>query len=80
MPMFLRPFSVIVIICFIILFVGCAVNAFAPKWCWKTFESWKAKEEPTAAYFLVKRISGIIGMIVIAVIALMPTVIAYFDK
>lgn len=54
-------------------------QCYFAKWFWKTFESWKATKEPTKAYFITKRISGIIIMLVIAVIALAPTLIAYFS-
>jgi len=80
MPDGLNVFSTIVSVFLIVLFVGCLVNAIAPKWCWRTFESWKATKEPSKTYFLVQRISAIVGMIVIAAIALMPILIAYFDK
>nr|WP_325243065.1 DUF6199 family natural product biosynthesis protein [uncultured Oscillibacter sp.] len=71
----------------VIMFVFCAVvfaaglaEALFPKWCWKTFESWKAVKEPTKAYFLRMRIEGIIGMVIASAIMLGPTLIAYFDK
>lgn len=80
MPKGMSVFSTIIYIFYIIIFSSGLVNAIAPKWFWKTFESWKATKEPTKTYFITKRISGIIIMIVIAVIALAPTLIAYFDK
>lgn len=80
MPKGMSIFSAIVYIFYIIIFASGLVNAIAPKWFWKTFESWKATKEPTKTYFITKRISGIIIMIVIAVIALAPIFIAYFDK
>ena len=79
MPKGMNIFSTVVYIFYIIIFAIGLVNAIAPKWFWKTFESWKATKEPTKAYFITKRISGIIIMIVIAVIALAPTLIAYFS-
>lgn len=80
MPVGLNIFSTIVSIFYIIVFLLGLVNAIAPKWCWKTFESWKATKEPSKTYFLVQRISGVIVMIIIAVIALYPTLVSYFDK
>lgn len=77
------PVSVLIFVVyliFIVAFVACLIEALFPKWCWKTFESWKAKEEPSKAYFTRNRISGIIGMLIIAAIALAPTLIAYFDR
>ena len=79
MPKGMNIFSTVVYIFYIIIFAIGLVEAIAPKWVWKTFESWKATKEPTKAYFITKRISGIIIMIVIAVIALAPTLIAYFS-
>lgn len=80
MPEGMSVFSAIIYIFYIVIFAGGLVSAVAPKWVWKTFESWKATKEPTKTYFAIKRISGIIIMIVIAVIAIAPTLIAYFDK
>ena len=79
MPKGMSFFLTVVYIFYIIIFAIGLVEAIAPKWFWKTFESWKATKEPTKAYFITKRISGIIIMIVIAVIALAPTLIAYFS-
>ena len=79
MPKGMNIFSTVVYIFYIIIFAIGLVEAIAPKWFWKTFESWKATKEPTKAYFITKRISGIIIMLVIAVIALAPTLIAYFS-
>ena len=79
MPKGMNIFLTVVYIFYIIIFAIGLVEAIAPKWVWKTFESWKATKEPTKAYFITKRISGIIIMIVIAVIALAPTLIAYFS-
>ena len=80
MPAGFNIFSTILFVFYIIVFLLGLVNAIAPKWCWKTFESWKATKEPSKTYFLVQRISGIIIMIVIVAIALFPTLVAYFDK
>ena len=79
MPKGMNIFLTVVYIFYIIIFAIGLVEAIAPKWFWKTFESWKATKEPTKAYFITKRISGIIIMLVIAVIALAPTLIAYFS-
>ena len=72
--------SIILFAFFVILFVACLLEALFPRWCWKTFESWKATKEPTKEYFLKKRMSAIIIMVIILVIALAPALIAYFDK
>jgi len=77
------PFNIVAIvggIFFTVIFVICLITAIAPYWCWKTFQSWKATKEPSKTYFTVQRVVSIIIMIVVAVIALFPTVIYYFQK
>ena len=78
--MFLNAVTVIVFVFCAVVFAAGLAEALFPKWCWKTFESWKAVEEPTKAYFLRMRIEGIIGMVIASAIMLGPTLIAYFDK
>ena len=80
MPSFITCITIIIDIFFVILFIACLLEVLFLKWCWKTFESWRATKEPSKAYFLQRRIAGIIGMVIIAAIALAPTLIAYFDK
>lgn len=80
MPVFLNTLTIIVFIFFATIFVACLLEALFPKWCWKTFESWKATKEPSEAYFLRNRVAGISGMVIITAIALAPTLITYFDK
>ena len=80
MPEGTKIFTIIVFIFYIIIFLIGLVNAVAPKWFWKNFESWKATKEPSRTYFLVKRITGVIAMIIIAIIALAPSLIYYFSK
>ena len=78
--MFLNAVTVIVFVFCAVVFAAGLVEALFPKWCWKTFESWKAVKEPSKAYFLRRRIEGIIGMVIASAIMLGPTLIAYFDK
>ena len=75
MPKGMSVFSTVVCIFYMIIFAIGLVNAIVPKWFWKTFESWKATKQPTKAYFATKRVSGIITMIVIAVIAFAPAIL-----
>lgn len=72
--------TIIVSMLYIFIFAVSFINAIAPKWYWQTFESWKAKKEPTKGYYIAKRISGIIGMLIIAAAALAPTLISYIVK
>ena len=71
---------VIIYIIYAIIFGVCLINIIAPKWYWRTFEKWKAKEEPSKMFFVARRIEGIIGLIIITAIALAPTIIAYLNK
>ena len=80
MPKFMNVVTIIVFAFYSFIFAACLLQALFPKWCWKTFESWKATEEPSKAYFLMKRVTAIIGMVIIIAIALAPTLIAYLDK
>ena len=80
MPEGTKIFTTIVFIFYIIIFSIGLVNAVAPRWYWEKFESWKATKEPSRTYFLVKRITGVIIMIIIATIALAPSFIYYFSK
>ena len=78
--MFVNVVTVIVFVFCAVVFAAGLAQALFPKWCWKTFESWKAAKEPSNAYFLRMRIEGIIGIVIALAITLGPTLIAYFDK
>lgn len=80
MPAPVKAVSIIAYVLFSIIFAACLLEALFPKWCWKTFESWRAKKEPSKAYFLRMRVAGIVGMVIIAAVAFAPALIAYFDK
>lgn len=47
---------------------------------WKVFESWKATSEPSEAYFRLRRIGGLISLILITLIMLGPTIMYMLDK
>ena len=80
MPEGTKIFTTIVFIFYIIIFSIGLVNVVAPRWYWEKFESWKATKEPSRTYFLVKRMTGVVVMIIIATIALVPALIYYFTK
>lgn len=80
MPEFINVAAVFTYVLYLIVFMACLLEVLFPQWCWKTFESWKATKEPSKAYFLTMRVAGIIGMVIIAAVALAPTLIAHFDK
>ena len=69
------PLLIIVYIFLAILFAVGLTNAVAPRWCWKTFENWKAVSEPTKAYFITRRIIGILQMLAVVLIIAIPTII-----
>ena len=69
------PILIIVYIFLAVLFVSGLINAAAPRWCWKTFESWKAVSEPSKTYFITKRMIGIVQMLVVVLIIAIPTII-----
>ncbi len=77
MPIYI---SALIWVFYAIIFVILLINAINPRYLWKTFESWKAKSEPTDAYFKVRRITSIIGLIIITLIMVGPTIIYLLDK
>lgn len=80
MLMPVKAAEIIVFVFYSIIFSACLLEVLFPKWCWKTFVSWKATKEPSKAYFLGKRVAGIIMMLIIIAITSAPTLIAYLDK
>jgi len=76
----MNVFTAVVWVFYFVILTVCLLEALFPKWCWKTFESWKATKEPPKAYFLRKRVEGIIGAIVITAIALAPILVAYLNN
>ena len=60
--------SVFTWITYIVVFVISLANVINPKWVWEKFESWKAKKEPSKEYFIVRRIGGIIALLIISYI------------
>ncbi len=58
------------------IFIIGLLNAINPKLLWKTFESWKATKEPTDAYFISRRIVGIIIMIIVFAMFLFPYIMS----
>lgn len=64
--------TIIPIIILGFIFINGLLNAINPKMMWKTFESWKATKEPTNTFFMVRRITGIIAMLIVIGIFLFP--------
>lgn len=55
-----------------LFFTIALLNVICPKLMWKTFESWKATKEPSNAYFISRRIIGVIMITVLLAISLLP--------
>ncbi|MRN54775.1 DUF6199 family natural product biosynthesis protein [Paenibacillus monticola] len=55
-----------------LIFVSGLLNAISPRLMWKTFESWKATKEPSNTYFMARRISGILAMLIVSGLLLFP--------
>jgi hypothetical protein len=72
--------SAVIWVFYVIIFVTLLINAVNPRYLWKIFESWKAKSEPTDAYFKVRRITSIISLITITLIMAGPTIVYLLDK
>ncbi len=41
-------------------------NIVCPKWLWEKFESHNAKKEPTKEFFVLRRIMGVVGLVVVS--------------
>jgi len=77
MPIYISP---VIWVFYVIIFVVFLINAINPRYLWKIFESWKAKSEPTDAYFKLRRIGSIIGLIIITLMMVGPTIVYLLDK
>ena len=59
-----------------LILISGLLNAFFPRKMWKTFESWKATKEPTDAYFMSRRISGILAVIMVITLFVFPYIMS----
>ncbi len=55
-----------------LIFTIALLNIICPKLVWKTFESWKATKEPSNAYFISRRIAGIVIIVILVAMCLFP--------
>lgn len=70
-------------ILFGIIFLTGLLNAINPRFMWKKFDYWKAirggnkepTKEPTKSFFFKRRVSGIITMLVIALLISFPYIV-----
>jgi hypothetical protein len=58
------------------IFINGLLNAINPKLMWRTFEGWKAMNEPSTTYFIVRRIGGIVAMIFVLAAILIPFIMS----
>ena len=72
MPEFLTTITKIIIIVLVLVFIYGLLTAIIPKFMWETFEGWKATKEPTKSFFITRRITGVVIMIVVVAMFLFP--------
>lgn len=50
---------------FLVLWVAMALaNIIAPRWIWRVTESWRGVREPAPAYFVIRRVVGVVMLLV----------------
>ena len=54
------------------IFITGLLNALCPKKIWEIFGSWKATKEPNPTFFIIRRITGILAMIIVLAMFLFP--------
>jgi len=59
-----------------VIFTTGLLNVIFPKKMWETFESWKATREPTNAFFMSRRIAGIVVIVIVLVMFLFPYIMS----
>jgi hypothetical protein len=58
------------------IFILGLLNAINPRITWKVFESWKATKEPSNAFFLFRRVIGVIAMLMVIGLVLFPYIMS----
>lgn len=76
MPKSIEIIQTIQIIILGLIFIQGLLNAVNPKLKWRIFESWKATKEPTNAFFITRRITGIISMLIVIGLFMLPHLIS----
>ena len=69
--------SKIVMIIFGVLFLLGLIETIAPRYTWRLFESWKAKSEPSKAYFFMRRLGGIVLILILVFIWFFPQIMGF---
>lgn len=73
-------FEIPIAIFFIVALILLLISAINPRYMWKKFESWKSTSEPSDAFFMSRRITSIIGIIILLLILLGPRIMYLLDK
>lgn len=71
-----KGITIIPMIFFGIIFIIGLLNVIFPKKMWETFESWKATKEPTNAFFMSRRIAGIVMIVIVLAMFLFPYIMS----
>jgi len=56
---------IILAVVYITFFVVGLMNVLFPKFFWEKTEGWKATKEPSKLFFLMRRVQGIIALIIL---------------
>ena len=72
--------EILITVLLIVALVTLLINAINPRYMWKKLESWRATSEPSDTYFLLQRITSIIGVTILLVILLGPSLMYLLDK
>jgi ABC-type multidrug transport system fused ATPase/permease subunit len=77
MPKVFPIFSMIIIG---FIFVSGLLNAIYPKKMWEIFEGWKAAREPSKTFFVLRRIAGILAMLIVFAMFLFPYLMSVMNR
>ncbi len=74
-----KAFVIFVLVMYLLIFLVGLINLINPRWMWNKFESWKAVKEPSKAFFVLRRISGLVIMLIITSIAMFPHIMSVIN-
>lgn len=75
-----KVLTVITMILFGLIFITGLLNAIYPKKMWEIFDGWKATREPTKTFFVLRRIAGIVAMLIVLAVFLFPYIMSITDR
>jgi uncharacterized SAM-binding protein YcdF (DUF218 family) len=76
MPPIVTTITKIIIIVLGLIFIYGLLTAIIPRFMWDTFEGWKATKEPTKAFFISRRITGVVIMVIVVSIFIFPRIMS----